>query len=239
MDNTVEKTPINLIFLYGKGGAGKDTAGERLALENPGWSIISTGDRIKQARNPNDEFHHVIAPYEYLIDEGKNLPTEVVINPENPGASIFPAFIESELKKGTDVIISTGFPRTLEQLAVLDSYLAKISETHDILQSHLYLNVSDDTVRNRIRKRREIYANEGRTVRSDDADLVIERRITTFRNDTLPLVQTLLNEGRAISINAEGTIDEVHVLVGEALGARNALGIKNLDEAAPSKRERL
>lgn len=239
MDNQTQRPSLTLIFLYGKGGAGKDSTGERMVRENPSWSIISTGDRIKQARNPNDEFHPLIAPYEYLIDQGKNLPLEVVLNPENPEASIFPAFVESELGKGTTTIISTGFPRTLAQLTALDTYLAKLGKAHDVTQNHLYLDVTDETVRRRIRKRREIYAREGRPVRSDDADELIERRLATFTADTLPLVEYLLSNGWAHKINAEGTIDEVHDLIEGALRQKTPLGIKTPDEISLPGKERV
>lgn len=231
-----QKRPaLRLIFFYGKGGAGKDTEAERMVRDNPGWAIISTGDRIKQARNPNDELHSVISPYEYLIDQGRNLPMIVIINPQAPEKSIIPSFIEAEIEKGTSTIISTGFPRTCEQLDALDVYLKKLRQNHEVTDEHFYFDVSDETSLKRILGRPAEYQALGRPVRSDDTETAARKRLKVFMSDTLPVVDELRARGRILEISGEGTKDQTHTLVEEALFPRPALEISPHREGAFSK----
>lgn len=231
-----QKRPaLRLIFFYGKGGAGKDTEAERMVRDNPGWAIISTGDRIKQARNPNDELHSVISPYEYLIDQGRNLPMMVIINPETPEKSIIPSFIEAEIEKGTSTIISTGFPRTREQLDALDAYLKKLRQNHEVTDEHFYFDVSDETSLKRILGRPAEYQALGRPPRSDDTETAARKRLEVFMSDTLPVVDELRARGRILEISGEGTKDQTHTLVEEALFPRATLEISPYREGAFSK----
>ncbi|MCL5435064.1 MAG: nucleoside monophosphate kinase [Patescibacteria group bacterium] len=224
-----QRPALRLIFFYGKGGAGKDTEAERIVRDNPGWAIISTGDRIKQARNPNDELHSVIAPYEYLIDQGINLPMTVIINPEVPEKSIIPSFIAGEIEKGISAIISTGFPRTHEQLDALDAYLKKLGQQgYDVTDEHFYFDVSDETSLKRILGRPAEYAALGKSVRSDDTETAARKRLEVFISDTLPVVDELRARGRILEISGEGTKDQTHSLVEEALFPKSALEISSL-----------
>lgn len=204
---------LTLLFFYGKGGAGKDSEAESLVRDNPHWAVISTGDRIKQARNPEDEFHSIVAPYEYLIDQGRNLPMDVVMNEAEPLRSIFPAFIESGIGKGITTIISTGFPRTLAQLHALDRYMANLRQRLDVQDMHFHFNVSDETSIRRIVNRPAENLELGKPVRSDDTQEVARRRLEVFSTDTLPLIEELRDRCRLYEIDSEGTKDQTNASV--------------------------
>lgn len=222
---------LNLIFFYGKGGVGKDTQAELMVREHPDWRIISTGDRIKQALyNSEDEFHPIVAPYLDLVHQGKNLPMEVVINPANPERSIFPSFVAEQIRDGATTLLSTGFPRTPRQLYALDQYLKGLEEQFQVTQEHIFLDVEDTTILERVGRRRRQYKERGLKPRHDDEPEIVQQRFETFDKDTLPLINMLFADGRLIRISAEGTPDQVNNLVREALEHRPALGIIKLPE---------
>lgn len=204
---------LTLLFFYGKGGAGKDSEAESLVRDNPHWAVISTGDRIKQARNPEDQFHSIVAPYEYLIDQGRNLPMGVVINEIEPKKSIFPAFVESAIEKGTPTVISTGFPRTLYQLHALDRYMASLRQRLDVADLHFHFNVSDETSIKRILNRPAESLELGKPVRTDDTEEVARKRLRVFTTDTLPVIEELRVRGNLYEIDSEGTKDQTHASV--------------------------
>lgn len=235
----VHNSGLRLIFFYGKGGAGKDSVAERLVTENPGWAIISTGDRIKQAQNPNDEFHSIIAPYAYYISQGKNLPMKVVMNPQAPEKSIIPSFIASEMEKGTPAIISTGFPRTREQLFALDDYLEKLRQTQQVSDEHFYIIVSNETSLKRTTQIRPAeYQALGKSVRADDNEETARRRLGVFMDDTLPAIDALKKEGRLHVVSGEGTKDETYALVEDVLFPKTALELSGGESSARPIRER-
>ena len=74
---------------------------------------------------------------------------------------------------------------------------------------HLHFNISDETSRSRARNRRLIAKQSGLPTRPDDGEEVVEKRLNKFREATLPMLDKLNQEGRLISINAEGTIKDI------------------------------
>lgn len=220
MDNPPKLT---LLFFYGKGSAGKDTEAIALVKENPDWAIISTGDRIKQAQNPTDKFYEIVAPHAYLIPQGRNLPDEVVFNPENPSRSIIPDFIETEIAKGIRTILSTGFPRTRTQLHALDQYLEGLRQNFDVDDRHFYFDVSDETSIRRTLGRAEEYRALGKTVRDDDTEIGARGKLATFASEIIPLIDELRNRGVLIEIDSEGTKDQTHASVEGVLFPRTEI----------------
>lgn len=189
---------LNLIFFYGKDGAGKDTQALKMVDEHPDWKIISTGDL------------------------------------DHPNEAIFTAFIAREIEKGTTTILSTGFPRTPSQLRKLDFYLGMLRAQRPVIDQHVFLDVEDQTILDRVDKRRRAYEARGLPLRSDDNPATALRRIQTFNADTLPVVNHLMIDGRIpYRISAEGTPDEVNNLVKGVLEHRPALGIKLPEDWTP------
>jgi len=206
--------PTTLIFFYGKGGAGKDTVGKQMIADNPTWTGVSTGDEIKAALNdPAHRHHRKVKPYLEDVRNGINLPDSVVINLDSPRDGIYSEFVEDQLATGSPVIISTGFPRTLSQLHLLNEYIRRQRESLSIVDHHFYLDVTDQTTRERIARRRQDYIAAGKEPRVDDDPAVVERRLKVFANDTMPIVDHLSLEGRVHIIGAEGTPDEINGLV--------------------------
>lgn len=125
--------------------------------------------------------------------------------PDEPIVEIVKIVIAEQIEQGKETFIFTGFPRTIGQLILVDEMIAELGAT----SVHLHFDVSDETVRERARIRREEHQREGKKTRSDDDPKVVEDRLNTFRTKTLPMLEELDGEGRLICINGEGTIPEV------------------------------
>lgn len=208
--------PTRLIFLYGKGGAGKDTQGKKMIADHyeEMWTGISTGDEIKDSlKNENHRHHSKVKPYLERVKQGINLPDEVVINLRNPREGIYSDFVESELAIETPVIISTGFPRKMIQFNMLLDYMASLREKRPIIDQHLYLDVSDEKIWERVEARRNQFIAEGKEPRVDDDPEVVKNRLKVFENDTVPVLNALRDMGKLHEVNADGTPEQVYELV--------------------------
>ncbi len=231
------KPKLQLIFFYGKGGSGKDTQARNMYKDHPGWIGISTGDEIKGAlRNPEHKYHHAVAPFMHYIEEGRYLPDETVINIDSPRDAIYTEFVEEQIALGAEAIISTGCPRTISQLDLIDQYATTLGERFNVTTTHIYLKVQDDTSRARAAKRMaEDIANK-KEPRKDDKPESVEKRLREFSTLTIPMLEKLNSEGRLITIPADGTPEQVNELVNAEL--RKALEFKNEIEGRPAGVER-
>jgi adenylate kinase family enzyme len=194
---------INFIFEHGKGCSGKDTQAHFIR-EHLGASAIelSTGDIFRGAISGIGEygrFKTILDPYvEEVNKRGGYIPDEPIVE-------IVKIIIAEQIEAGKETFIFTGFPRTLGQLNLVDEMVKEFKAA----SMHLYFDISDETVRQRAKFRREEYQKEGKEIRSDDDPKVVEDRLVTFRAKTLPMLEKLGQEERLIYISGEGSIPEV------------------------------
>ena len=95
-----------------------------------------------------------------------------------------------------------GFPRTSEQMAVLQGLLENADRNCHLI----HLVVSEDTAHKRIKSRAMA---EGRT--DDQDESVVQARMRVFDEETLPMIVAHCEGGGAVTeIDGEGSIDEVY-----------------------------
>lgn len=195
--------PINFIFEHGKGCSGKDTQAH-LIREHLGDSAIelSTGDIFRDAIKGTGEygrFKEIFDPYvEEVTKRGGYISDEAIVK-------VVKIVVAEQIEKGINTFIFTGFPRTLGQLDLVDEMLKEL----DADSIHIHFDVSDETVRERARLRRETCIKDGMVPRDDDAPETVEKRFQHFHERTYPMLIKLDQENRLFSINAEGSISEV------------------------------
>jgi adenylate kinase len=167
---------------------------------------ISTGEIYRGAKNGKGEFakyHDLIALYIFKVDyEGGYLPDETIV-------PIVKEVILSRVEKGKEIFIFTGFPRTEPQLTMVDEMLGELGERFDISSHHIYYDLSDKTSRERTGFRCELARRRGKPTRADDEPESIEMRLRVFRELTEPMINRLAEEGRLITIDAEGSISDI------------------------------
>ena len=176
------------IVLFGPPGAGKGTQSERL-IEKYNLVHLSTGDIFRANIKGETELGKLAKSF---MDQGKLVPDSVTID-----------MLRSEvLKQSTpNGFIFDGFPRTNAQAAALDEFLLSIDSSILLM---LALEVEENELKTRLLKR------AGVSGRADDADpVIIENRIRVYNNETAPVKDYYKQQGKFVSIDGIGTIDDI------------------------------
>ena len=99
-----------------------------------------------------------------------------------------------------DGFVLDGFPRTLPQAEALDAMLAEIGKPLDAV---ILLSVADDVATERLHARS---MSEGR---ADDSPEAIRNRLRLYHELTEPLVERYREDGTLVTVDGEGTVEEV------------------------------
>lgn len=175
-------------ILFGPPGAGKGTQATAM-VEKYNLHHISTGALLRKEIAAGTELG---LKAKALIENGNLVPDEVV-----------EGMIENEFKTvtGVDGFLLDGFPRTLPQAEALDAILARNSEE---VTATVSIMIPDSMIMERIKGRA---IKEGRA--DDASEDVINNRISTYHNQTEPLIEFYSKAGKYCEIDGIGTIDEV------------------------------
>lgn len=211
------------IVLLGLPGAGKGTQG-KLLQQTLGIPNISTGDMLREAMNGGSELGRMARSY---MQKGELVPDSVIVR-------MVEETIGSErCAKG---FILDGFPRTYEQAKALDGALEAWGKT---LTKALYFELPEEEAVRRISGRiackscQRMYHNlfnppptSGRcecgaelSVREDDKEETVRKRVVVYRSQTLPLVEYYGQKGILCTIDACPTIENVQEKALRALRA--------------------
>ena len=170
-----------MILLFGPTGAGKSMQGQMLAVRQ-GWKWLSTGEMLRQS---SDEA--VIA----TLKSGDLVSDELTYQ-------VFEEAIQDAQHKNYPNIIVDGFPRTKEQAAWLDDYMARINEKIDVV---IVLEVPEGEIMARLEKRH----------RMEDTPDTIARRMAIYRQKMYPVLGIFAEAGVKINhLDGTGTAGEVH-----------------------------
>lgn len=215
---------IRFITIFGMPCAGKDTAGFFIRSVVPDSEVLSTGNEIRDAKKFHDHpLHDALEAHQQTASKGQLLPTEAIVNLENPGESVFPFIMERALSAGATTLISTGFPRNLEQTQVMARYFEERFPDTRMHIDYVFLDVDPKLLEGRMLDRTEERKARGEEPRDDDNVETLPERLRTYEAHTLPIVAAYGEN--VIRINANGPKKEVNQAVLEALDARHPLGI--------------
>lgn len=170
----------------GPPGAGKGTQANRLA-SGRGLVKLSTGDMLREHVKRGTELG---IRAKGIMEAGDLVPDELII-----------AMVRRELEGQQTVrVLLDGFPRTPGQAAALDALLAE----HDTsVTAVVALEVdSEELVRRLLRRSRD----EGRF---DDNEATIRKRMEVYRNETQPLLDYYRGQGKLVTVDGMGEMDDV------------------------------
>ncbi len=205
---------LNLVLL-GAPGAGKGTQAKKI-VDAFKLTHVSTGDLIREEIKSESSLGKEVKE---VVSEGKLVSDELVFK-----------LVENKTENSKRGYLFDGFPRTLVQASMLNRELE--------IDKVLFIDVSDETVVNRIVGRRldpetgNIYHVDfnpppseikGRLVqRKDDTKKVVEERLNVYKKETQPLIDLYRSEKILKEIDGEGSPSEVEERVMNELveGAR-------------------
>ena len=175
-------------ILFGPPGAGKGTQAATM-VEKYNLHHISTGALLRKEIAAGSELG---LQAKALIEKGCLVPDEVV-----------EGMIEHEFNtvSGVEGFLLDGFPRTLPQADALDRILAKSAEE---VTATVSIMIPDEMIMERIKGRA---LKEGRA--DDASEDIINNRISTYHDQTEPLIEFYRKAGKYNEIDGVGTIDEV------------------------------
>lgn len=183
------------IVLMGPPGAGKGTQAISLASEL-GIPHISTGDIFRSNVSAETELGVLAKKY---MDAGEYVPDSVTND------MVKNRLAEPDAKSG---FLLDGYPRTVAQVAELDSVLNKLGAAVDLV---IELTVDIDEVVNRLVQRA---AQQGR---SDDSEDVIRRRLEVYTEQTAPLIEAYRARGLLKAVDGMGEIEQVRARLAAAV----------------------
>ncbi|KAJ1343855.1 hypothetical protein BSLG_001587 [Batrachochytrium salamandrivorans] len=172
-----------IIFVLGGPGSGKGTQCDIL-VKQFGFAHLSTGDLLRDEVNRGTDLGSRL---DSDMKQGKMVPLEITIKLLLQGMST---------NSNSQGYLIDGFPRTIEQAHLFESTIGKCMFV-------LYFEASNDVLISRLMKRGE---TSGRT---DDNLESIRKRLVTFENSSMPVIEYYNRTGRTKKVNSEVPVDEV------------------------------
>lgn len=176
------------IVLFGAPGSGKGTQSAKL-IDRYGLYHISTGELLRDHIRRGTELGKTADSF---ISKGQLIPDELMIE-------ILDDVLEKEAA-GKSGVVFDGFPRTIPQAEALKKLLQKRGTD---LHAVIGLEVPEEELVERM------LARGKETGRADDNLETIKNRLDVYHNQTLPLRDYYLKEGKYLGINGTGIVDEI------------------------------
>ena len=210
------------IVLLGAPGSGKGTQAKKLMADR-NIPQISTGDMLREAVAAGTRFG---LKAKAIMDAGNLVSDDIMLG-----------IISERLGQpdAADGYILDGFPRTRQQALDLEELLDQIGTP---LDAAVLMDVDFDILMKRLTGRRtcsltgkllNVYfssqeeldecTNAGGELiqREDDNEETISNRLEVYRENTEPLIEFYRKRDRLVTVDAEGTIDEVYERLLKAL----------------------
>jgi adenylate kinase len=177
------------IVIFGAPGSGKGTQSERL-IDEYGLHHISTGELLRRHIAEGTELGTVANKY---ISQGHLIPDDLMIK-------VLEEVLDSNPELTSKGVIFDGFPRTIDQAGSLNDMLEKRgTKVHAVVG--LEVN-EDDLIRRMLQRGKE-------SGRADDNIDTIRERLNVYHNQTSPLRDFYIKEGKYHAIDGNGTVDNV------------------------------
>jgi adenylate kinase len=184
------------LVLLGPPGSGKGTQAAILA-ERLGIPTISTGALFRDQMGRGTPLGVEAQSY---MSKGQLVPDSVT------NAMVKDRLSAPDVEAG---YILDGYPRNVDQVAVLDSLLVEFGWEP---VSALEITLPEDLIVERLLKRAEI---EGR---ADDTAEVIRERLAVYHAQTEPISAVYRDRGALVTVDGLGTVEEVQARILAALG---------------------
>jgi len=183
------------LILIGPPGAGKGTQAKLIA-ERFDIPHISTGEIFRANVGEGTPLGVEAKAY---MDRGEYVPDSVT------NAMVRDRLRQADTANG---FLLDGYPRTLPQVAELDTILGDLGKNLDVV---VEITADPAEVTERLLARA---AKEGR---ADDTEEVITRRLEVYAAETAPIVGVYSERGMVTQVDGLGSIDEVNARIVTAI----------------------
>eukprot|EP00904_Undaria_pinnatifida_P009470 jgi/Undpi1/5653/HiC_scaffold_2.g00927.m1 len=175
-----------VIFVLGGPGSGKGTQCERLAKEY-GYVHLSAGELLREERESGSSNGQLIDEY---IRDGRIVPVAISLG-----------LLKTAMEKcgPASRFLIDGFPRNADNLQGWDSLMREVADVRRVL----FLDCPADVLRERLLSRG---LSSGRT---DDNLATANRRLDTFVETTLPVVDVFEREGMVARVDGNQDVRSV------------------------------
>jgi adenylate kinase len=195
------------VVLMGPPGVGKGTQAAKLKALI-GVPHVSTGDLLRAAMHEGSTLGKRVRDY---VEGGRLVPDDLM------GDLIADHLVRKDVAGG---FILDGFPRTLEQVTILDGVLGRLGWSLDLV---LMLNAPEAEIVRRLSGRRtcpkcgSVFHLESRppkaagicdncgsalVQRKDDTEQVIRERLNVYASQTLPVAEAYRAKGILVEVDA-------------------------------------
>lgn len=176
------------LLLFGIQGSGKGTQAKRLAAEF-GYDIFEAGGELRKIAASGSELGNMVKSY---IDAGNLVPHEIIMKVVKEAIAARPK---------TQKILFDGIPRDTNQMKDFDAIMQDAGRDFHCI--HILLSPEEGI--QRVLGRAKV---EGR---KDDADTaVIQKRMNTFIEKTMPVIEKYKGEGKIIEIDGQKSVEDVY-----------------------------
>ena len=175
-----------LFLIIGAPGSGKTTDAEIIAQNNPELiSHYSTGDMLRAEAASGSEIGKIIKE---RIDNGKLVPVEIAAQ----------TIITAIQNAPTPVVLVDGYPRSVEQMEALESFLAKTTDV--TLKAVIEVVVSEAVAKERVL---------GRARGADDDEKVFAHRMEVYIEPLSAIQEFYTQQNKLHKISGERSVEEV------------------------------
>lgn len=210
-------------MLFGAPGVGKGTQAKLLS-QKLNIPHISTGDILRQAVKDKTELGNKA---DEIMSKGELVPDDIMIG-----------IIKNRLQMDDCKIgfILDGYPRTEVQAQAFDNLLQELHINNVML---INISADEEEIVSRLNNRRacrecgQIFvlsdieglqkcpncsAENSFYLRDDDKEEVIRNRLKVFEENTRPVLNHYGNQGKVLSVNGIGAVDDINAEIMKALG---------------------
>jgi len=180
------------IIIIGPSGSGKGTQAELLSKK---FNIltISMGELIRQASE--QKIPEGIKAESYWR-KGNWVPAELTFK-----------ILQPALNQGKKGFILDGFPRTIEQISLLEKYLKEKGKKIDRV-IHLWISDEEAVKRLLLRAKKDI-KRKGKA-RKDETEEIIRERLNSYHQTVDPILDYYRKKGILEKVDGERPIEPIH-----------------------------
>ncbi|XP_076090777.1 uncharacterized protein LOC143062851 isoform X3 [Mytilus galloprovincialis] len=190
--NKADIPDVPIVFIMGGPGSGKLTQVNSLLKLAEGWVHLSMGDILRNEIAQKGKAEDKWSMIGDLVSKGEMAPEEVT------GELLLDSFKQHKNAKG---FILEGYPRDMEQV---QEYMKVIGKVNAVF----FLDCEEYYCTQRLLQRGQ------KTDRIDDNLGAISKRITFFKDNTLPVVKYYDDMGRVFVVNGDRDTKEIAFEVG-------------------------